>query len=1430
MYSESRSAILKLNGGLPSAGVIPLVVVSALAGCVHGDGGGAELAISGPGSDATEQVPSSSSGGGPLSGHAMADPAATAGPGVDAPSLVGLVLAGTAPPRNGAGSEADPFGRPSSSNAEFGAVGDRAPDLEHFASGGPGVAGLGPGARSLPAHSRDNREAADLLDHWGHRRVRGIVEGLSLGPAAPAADGVGTREPGAAVPTGAGRSLAGALEAGDEVRLLGSRHGVTYGRWTGGPADTLSIEFDLSRAGPQMRYDPEFRALLERAGKAWSRRIADTWPTWKRAPGDVKGTLWNDGTLVARVPVGADGETSARLEIDITDGVLAGRVHGRGGDSGQPAPGRHGEPRFGTVEIDREYLADAGERHLFRTLAHEIGHVLGAWTTHDDPPEQIESNIDRAAGTWTGPNVVSVHGGPAPFQDAANPHDWVNGERSPRASEFDFAHSGVCSSLMAYCSYRAPRPVVLPDAIDFAFLADVGVTLTEETARPEKYGLVGWTDHARFSLAVSRDLEFRLPDREVRSNRRAWFDRALDVTDRLLVEVDTFGYPSFGDLRESHPAAGLEGTVGYAGGLVGAAIDRTGLPPVTGSANLAVNLGTFDGTASFTSLAVHADGSPETFAGGSLHYPFNLTGNAIVGSATGSTLEAGFFGPGHESVAGTLHDPFAGLLASFGAAHDDRPSREDVVASADYLAGRSYGGGVAGLGGAGWSRYRCDAVSGCASREIGPDGWSDWTQTSRAAVLAATAGWRSRGSERLHADHDFVRIARQSATYTGNPLNPRIVESQTGTLEYAAFGSGFEWSADFSALSEDAFPVAGDDFGIWAGVQGTLSGARPDESASWSGPMLGYQEGRRAGGTPFVEGLASVEFSYSDSLLDVAFSEVTSRDGERDLPDFAFEDLSVEEDGTFGRAAAAGTMDGALFGPSHEEVAGAFHHETADVIGSFGARRVPAAAAPEEGVPAAPPPPVVELRGESWRAPRTSHVGAGVAAARDELAAVHVQGGVSVSSGEVRDGDGAERVIEYLRQQIDEHRSGTSTVGLPTLPEAPSIHLAEGTSEEFAAYVEHAVQLINASLPGEKRIVVSSEPAPPLTALADVPDGQVFIDFAPSADDWELGDRYKYRWSDYDGNQVMVAEVDPVAEYDTTGERWEYTGMRAGRIWFDREVLETNLNTAWVWDLDTGLGRTEPMESRPAESDTVRHHYPDEYVPRLTITGLLRALGLLRRVDADEFPDSFLRTGFPPPIRHLPGIDGDALLAAYDRLSPGTLPEDLTPESLGPWDDTSFHLRGDLEVAGGEGAFGVAFRNGFARPWAAGTAPLAPLADNTALFGSASWNGALLGVTPAAEAVAGDARLTVELRTLDAELAFTGLERWGVEEAPGGAGSGTSWGDGDLEYAVAIRGNSFHRTGGDDGEVAGAFFGPAHEAMGGVLERSDLSAGFGGVR
>ena len=189
-----------------------------------------------------------------------------------------------------------------------------------------------PSGRRPAEHTLDNATAADLLDHWGHRRVQGLVEGLSLRSPSPRADAADLAALRAAA------SATGGPHPGDEVRVLGARRGVTWGRWTGGPADTLSITFDLSAAGPAMRDYPGFRAMAERAGKAWSYRIADTWPAWHRHEGDFKGWLIDGSDSGTPVHVGVGGEVSTDLVIDLRDDDLAGD-HAGWAQAGHGHPG-----------------------------------------------------------------------------------------------------------------------------------------------------------------------------------------------------------------------------------------------------------------------------------------------------------------------------------------------------------------------------------------------------------------------------------------------------------------------------------------------------------------------------------------------------------------------------------------------------------------------------------------------------------------------------------------------------------------------------------------------------------------------------------------------------------------------------------------------------------------------------------------------------------------------------------------------------------------------------------------------------------------------------------------------------------------------------------------------------------------------------------
>ncbi len=210
------------------------------------------------------------------------------------------------------------------------------------------------------------------------------------------------------------------------------------------------------------------------------------------------------------------------------------------------------------------------------------------------------------------------------------------------------------------------------------------------------------------------------------------------------------------------------------------------------------------------------------------------------------------------------------------------------------------------------------------------------------------------------------------------------------------------------------------------------------------------------------------------------------------------------------------------------------------------------------------------------------------------------------------------------------------------------------------------------------------------------------------------------------------------------------------------------------------------------------------------------------------FPHTIMHMYAQSPDNHiLYPLDREALLAVYSRLRPGSTVASLA-DDLGPWSDTSTHLLGEFSAGGEDVSFGVALRNGLAQPWATGPAPLTNLADNSRISRTASWSGRLLGFTPAAEPVAGAADPTIVLDSLHGDLEFTEMERWSAGQAPGSAGSGTLWHDGDLSCTVEVRGNTFTRTGGDDGIITGAFFGTEHQAMGGTLQRDDLSAAFGG--
>ncbi|MDE0331740.1 MAG: hypothetical protein OXL41_07715 [Nitrospinae bacterium] len=395
----------------------------------------------------------------------------------------------------------------------------------------------------------------------------------------------------------------------------------------------------------------------------------------------------------------------------------------------------------------------------------------------------------------------------------------------------------------------------------------------------------------------------------------------------------------------------------------------------------------------------------------------------------------------------------------------------------------------------------------------------------------------------------------------------------------------------------------------------------------------------------------------------------------------------------------------------------------------------------------------------------TLHIGAGVEPDRDQLGTTGEHGDAAVSSGHVRDGAGRDAMVVFFSQFFTDRKR------LRTFRAQPVVRVARGTSAAHTDLVVRAVQILNAYLPRENRMIFSEIPSPYGADLVDVPRGEIHVNFGP------FGEQIPENFRTYRG----------FASTATTG-----GGIIAiaSRIWINSNRL---------------------------------HQFTYEAGISLLAHELMHSLALGGHPDAARYPLSFIRHRSPRGFsrRILGPIDRDVIAAAFEYA-----PEATSANELGPWSDTSFHLRGDVDDV----SFGVASFNGLLQPWASGPTPSVDLAHNTELSGSASWSGRLLGFTSESQSLAGAADLTINFETLRGQIDFTGLEHWGVNATPGPVGSGQTWNDGDLRYSVIVRKNTFIQTGGDAGEVTGAFFGPNHEGMGGVVERSDMSAGFGGTR
>ena len=409
--------------------------------------------------------------------------------------------------------------------------------------------------------------------------------------------------------------------------------------------------------------------------------------------------------------------------------------------------------------------------------------------------------------------------------------------------------------------------------------------------------------------------------------------------------------------------------------------------------------------------------------------------------------------------------------------------------------------------------------------------------------------------------------------------------------------------------------------------------------------------------------------------------------------------------------------------------------------------------------------------------------------------------GVSVRMTTDTEGNSASRIAEYLREnasggpwQGGAGRTYSHPVGLATWATPPTLRMVQGATAEFRAFIERGVHAINAWLPRSRRIRIGAD-APPLTAAqiemleADggyISDGRPYLANIPEGEIWVTSVAH--------GQLEVIANVNRQGEqvHDPSDQRTEVLRSLRARLWI--------------------------------RSDLVGH----AAAPSVLYHEFVHLMGLPAHL-SDDFPDSVIANNgavWDPSTTTLPRIDGEAILAAYTLLEPGTEPEDISASSLDSWSTEWVSLSGELATAGGTLSFGVRHGNGLSVPWTEGRPPSEYLADDLALSDTATWKGELLGFTPSVRPVRGNAEISVNMASMDGTAGFTELQSWASGQAPGQIGTGVQWGDGDLNYSITVGGNFLRSTGGDDGTVNGRFVAEHHGVVG-LLERSDLTAAFG---
>ena len=335
---------------------------------------------------------------------------------------------------------------------------------------------------------RANPYAHDLGEHW--RAPQTLTRSLGATDPAGGTVGLSTALDAAGERTSRASSMR-SINASD-MTPIGSRDGITVGRWTSGPADTLDIDFYYN---PNASLSAADRARIERAGKAWSRHIRTDFEAHTVTAGTETG--WPG--LIQYTTIETDTAVDDML---ITVTTTSQGEFSRGGATGSTVTNGVVRPGVSFIQIN----TGDGHHRDNSVIAHEIGHAI--FSTEPTLEGVQLSTTDRYLSEdgyhFEGPATMRANQGePVPFQ-------WIDSDNErvkpgTLGAMVDYGHPDVCTSIMAYC---AGNDIQTPAAIDLAWLEDMGYDIdsSANALAAEVYGYGAWGTYSAWGVGVARHL------------------------------------------------------------------------------------------------------------------------------------------------------------------------------------------------------------------------------------------------------------------------------------------------------------------------------------------------------------------------------------------------------------------------------------------------------------------------------------------------------------------------------------------------------------------------------------------------------------------------------------------------------------------------------------------------------------------------------------------------------------------------------------------------------------------------------------------------------------------------------------------------------------------------------------------------------------